>query len=179
MPLVLRYFAYGSNMLPSRLRERVPSARPLGPASLRGYRLTFDKPGQDDSGKCSIAFTGSDADRLWGVLYTLRASEKPLLDAAEGPAYECREMTVRLQRLQVTAFLYEAIAPLPDQWPWHWYRGLVLAGALSQGLPRSSVSPLRAQVSAADPDLRRSLRHQRLLRAERSARRAVAYTARN
>ena len=33
------YFAYGSNMNPDRIRERIPNARVVGRATIRGWRL--------------------------------------------------------------------------------------------------------------------------------------------
>ena len=33
------YFAYGSNMNPERIRQRIPEARPVGRATLRGWRI--------------------------------------------------------------------------------------------------------------------------------------------
>ena len=40
-------FAYGSNMLTSRLRRRCPSAMPLGVATLIGYELRWHKKSKD------------------------------------------------------------------------------------------------------------------------------------
>jgi gamma-glutamylcyclotransferase len=47
-------FAYGSNMLSARLRERVPSARPAGTACLPGFSLRWHKVSVDGSGKCNV-----------------------------------------------------------------------------------------------------------------------------
>jgi gamma-glutamylcyclotransferase len=51
------YFAYGSNMSLSRLRERVPSAEAVGCFSLNGHDLRFHKLSKDGSGKCDAFFT--------------------------------------------------------------------------------------------------------------------------
>lgn len=47
-------FAYGSNMLTARLRERVSSARPVGTACLPGFSLRWHKVSVDRSGKCDV-----------------------------------------------------------------------------------------------------------------------------
>jgi hypothetical protein len=47
------YFAYGSNMSTARLRERMPSCKPLGTATLPGHALRFHKRSTDKSGKCN------------------------------------------------------------------------------------------------------------------------------
>jgi gamma-glutamylcyclotransferase len=44
-------FAYGSNMLTRRLRERAPSARTVGTGVLHGHTLRWHKVGQDSSGQ--------------------------------------------------------------------------------------------------------------------------------
>nr|MDQ2697092.1 gamma-glutamylcyclotransferase [Pseudomonadota bacterium] len=84
MEPLLKYFAYGSNLHPLRLRERVPSATVLGVAELAGWRLRFHKRGQDRSGKCNIIPTGRSGDRVIGVIYAMAAADKDKLDAAEG-----------------------------------------------------------------------------------------------
>lgn len=55
------YFAYGSNTSTARLRERMPSCKPLGIATLPGHALRFHKRSTDKSGRCN-AFT-SESDR--------------------------------------------------------------------------------------------------------------------
>jgi hypothetical protein len=47
------YFAYGSNMSTARLRQRMPSCKPLGTAVLSEHKLRFHKRSTDQSGKCN------------------------------------------------------------------------------------------------------------------------------
>ena len=55
----VRYFAYSSNMLTDRLRERVPSATAIGIGQLAGHSLRWDKRSErDGSGKCDAEATG-------------------------------------------------------------------------------------------------------------------------
>ena len=64
------YFAYGSNMLTARLRERTPSATPIGIGRLTGHVLSWDKRSRaDGSGKCDAEATGHERDVIWGVLF--------------------------------------------------------------------------------------------------------------
>ena len=80
-----RYFAYGSNMLAARLLERIPTARRIGVAQLRGHRLLFDKRGsKDGSGKCHVESSNSPADQVWGVVYELHQQDRTVLDEIEG-----------------------------------------------------------------------------------------------
>jgi len=80
---MLHYFAYGSNLHPLRLGERVPSARLVGTAALPSHRMAWHKRGMDDSGKCFIVPTGMEADRFHGAVYRLDADHKGLLDEFE------------------------------------------------------------------------------------------------
>ena len=75
------YFAYGSNMSSARLRQRVPAARSLGRAQLAGFRLTWNKPARDGSGKANIVL--AEAGSVWGVLYEFSPSDWTPLDDIE------------------------------------------------------------------------------------------------
>ena len=76
------YFAYGSNLSTRRLVARVPSAAAVGRARLRDYAFRLDKPGRDGSAKANLVAEPGAA--VWGVLFSLEASEWPRLDACEG-----------------------------------------------------------------------------------------------
>src|SRR4030081_95179 len=68
----VRYFAYGSNMLTARLRERVPSAAAIGIGKLVAHALRWDKRSwQGGSGKCDAEATSRNDDVVWGVLFEL------------------------------------------------------------------------------------------------------------
>lgn len=80
----LHYLAYGSNLHPLRLQERVPSAVVVGVVKLAGQLLTFSKRGGDGSGKCACFDSGNAADVVYGVLYQMDASGRDVLDKVEG-----------------------------------------------------------------------------------------------
>jgi len=92
------YFAYGSNMLTRRLRNRTPSAVAIGTGFVEGHRLTFDKVSTDGSGKCNIAPTNDPADRVYGVLFSIEIREAPNLDEAEGLGRGYRKSSVQVVR---------------------------------------------------------------------------------
>ena len=161
-------FAYGSNMLSARMRhpDRVPSARPVGVGYVTGHRLTFDKVSRKDgSGKCDAEQTGSVADRVYGVLYSVDKSEKARLDIAEGlnAGYEERSVNVVTVRGEKRAVMYCATSKDPSLKPYHWYKALVLAGAVEHGLPFAYVELLRTVESVQDQDAVRRAEHERLL----------------
>ena len=89
-----RYFAYGSNLKLSRMRERVPSAHAEGAARLAGYRLVWDKRGRDGTGKANLRPHASS--EVWGVVYQLDARAWVSLDAHES-GYERLDVQISLQ----------------------------------------------------------------------------------
>jgi gamma-glutamylcyclotransferase (GGCT)/AIG2-like uncharacterized protein YtfP len=166
----MHLFAYGSNLCSARLRARVPSARPLGVARLRGHALRFHKRGwRDGSGKADAYATRSRGDRVWGVVFRIDPLEKPDLDRVEGlgKGYDQARRTVEgRDGRHWRAWLYRADRSAIDAAavPFRWYRDLVLAGAREHGLPDHYVRGLIATVPARpDPDAARARRHRALL----------------
>ena len=74
-PEPIVYFAYGSNMPTARLRERMPSCKALGIATLPGHALRFHKRSMDKSGKCNAFATGNDGCVI-GVLFSFDPAER-------------------------------------------------------------------------------------------------------
>ncbi len=161
------YFAYGSNMHSRRLRasERAPSAVTIGIGFVQGRRLTFDKVSQDGSGKCDIEFTNNPNDRAYGVLFKILSAEKPKLDKAEGVGNGYKEQNIRVvtSNGESVAITYVATTKDPTLRPYHWYKALVVAGAVEHGLPNAYVEWLRTFESQADPNTKRRAENEALL----------------
>lgn len=139
------YFAYGSNLSMRRMRSRIPSARPLGPALLQGHRLAFHKVGSDGSGKCDAALSGRHQDRLHGALYWFAPRHKATLDEHEGPGYDVRRVVVtRRGGTRHIAYLYSATQIDADLRPFAWYLEHVVRGACEHRLPRRYLAELLA-----------------------------------
>ncbi|MDX1672734.1 MAG: gamma-glutamylcyclotransferase family protein [Balneolaceae bacterium] len=136
----LRYFAYGSNMNTRWFRNRIPSARLIGKAVLPGHSLMWHKHSfRDGSAKCDIVETGQASDEVYGVLYEIDRTEKPILDRIEerGKGYEQKKIKVKPEGGTATsAFTYYAIAKNKRLKPYGWYKNLVLAGAREHNLPK-------------------------------------------
>lgn len=147
-------FAYGSNMLTSRIRARVPSARPLGVATLQSHQLRWHKSSKDGSGKCDVIAGVSPETVVYGVLYEIAQAEKHKLDTAEGLGNGYAERRVELQcdGKPVLATLYYATNIDANLQPYSWYRHLVIAGARQHGLPDDYVKALEAALAIEDPD---------------------------
>lgn len=155
------YFAYGSNMLSARLRERTPSARALGPARLDGHALRWHKAAADGSGKCDIVPDASADAGVWGVLYDIALAEKPLLDAAEtlGIGYTEKHVDVRAAQGEHRARAYVALLTDAAAVPYDWYKALVVGGAREHALDAAYVAALDAAACKPDTDAERAARH--------------------
>jgi gamma-glutamylcyclotransferase (GGCT)/AIG2-like uncharacterized protein YtfP len=161
--VALLNFAYGSNMLSARLRQRVPGARLIGTATLRGHALRWHKVAKDGSGKCDIVAAESGSV-VHGVLYEIPAHEKKILDRFEGLGfgYEEKDVLVQCRTAMLPASAYVATHVDDSILPFTWYRALVIAGAVEHGLPIAYVNELRAIDARLDPDAHRHAQHMAL-----------------
>lgn len=122
-----RYFAYGSNLWPPRLRSRCPSAEVVDTATLDGWVALYDKPSTDGSAKLNIRPDVSGKVR--GVVYEIDDTDREALDAAE-PGYTPIRVMIGEQR--VLTYTYEG-SPFHGP-PYDWYVEMVAAGARHHGL---------------------------------------------
>jgi gamma-glutamylcyclotransferase (GGCT)/AIG2-like uncharacterized protein YtfP len=156
-------FAYGSNMLSARLRQRVPGARLIGAAALSGHVLRWHKVAKDGSGKCDIVLA-EPGSVVHGVLYEIPAHEKQHLDRAEGLGFGYTEKHVLVEcnagMLKATAYVATHVDD--SLLPFTWYRALVIAGAVEHGLPSAYVNGLRAIDARLDADAHRHAQHMAL-----------------
>ena len=74
--MVARYFAYGSNMNPDRVRERGIQFSTALPATLTGVRLAFDKTSEKHPGVGHANMVYDSAGSVEGVLYLLDSGEE-------------------------------------------------------------------------------------------------------
>ncbi len=165
------YFAYGSNMLSVRLRQRTPSAQALGPASLRGHVLKFNKQGRDGSGKGNIEVTGQRSDVVHGVVFRINPSEKYRLDQAESLGYGYAQKRVRVttplgQALE--GLTYYALRIDNTLHPYDWYKAFLMHGALEHDIPKSYRSTLEAVQAIKDPNLNRCQQNLAILNLHRN-----------
>ncbi|KAI1496187.1 hypothetical protein F5X99DRAFT_401121 [Biscogniauxia marginata] len=100
----LLYFAYGSNLSTTQMRERCPASTPIGLAHLaewtwiineRGYAnivQNSNNHGTQDPQDAPAAPPKDSHPGVYGLLYRLDPSDEPSLDACEGVpwAYERR-----------------------------------------------------------------------------------------
>lgn len=166
-PSFFLYFAYGSNLLTRRLRERTPSATRVGTGILPGHELKWHMASEDGSGKCDVVPAADPASRVYGVVYRILTPEKHVLDAAEtvGVGYEQKLAPIDTGDGPMEAWLYYAISRDPAAVPYDWYHAIVVSGAREHGLPASYIEALERARSIPDPDPERARRHFDLVKA--------------
>ena len=133
------YFAYGSNMNPDRIRERIPQARLVGTAYILGWRLKERL--YADIERCP-------SGRVCGVLYLLTQTEILHLDVYEGypRTYGCVELDAMLSpEHKVSAFTYVMTAAARreregQKYP-EAYRLICSAGAQWHGIRDEFIRP--------------------------------------
>jgi len=76
------YFAYGSNMKSSRLRDRIGEVIDHGIVSKQNYRIIFNKQSTDGTGKTNLV-TPAEQTEVIGVLYELTENQLKKLDDIE------------------------------------------------------------------------------------------------
>ncbi len=164
---LLYYFAYGSNLHPVRLLERVTSATLFGVVELYKHRLEFHKKGQDGSSKCNAVRTEGEFDRVYGALYQVEHDHKNDLDRIEGVGSGYRDQQIKLhyQGQEYTCFTYFAQSPSigNNLKPYHWYKQLVVLGAKHLQFPDAYVQSIEQVESVEDPDETRRTTHELLI----------------
>ena len=147
-------FAFGSNMCSARFRDYGVTPEGEGRAAkLPGYRLAFNKPSRDGSGKATL-LPEQDA-WVWGVLYTIADADLETLDRGEGPGYARLPLTVRLADCSTTtAWVYLASRPSndPSLRPYTWYKEFLVAGAREHDLPAEYIANLERIEATQDSD---------------------------
>jgi gamma-glutamylcyclotransferase (GGCT)/AIG2-like uncharacterized protein YtfP len=153
------YFAYGSNMLEQRLKERVKSAEFFSNAWIRGYEVRFRKISIDDSGKADLVQTGNPEDIVHGVVYQFDPADWHALDKHEGatrnnPGYDRVPIRVHTDSgsRDVTTYLAQKERIDESLKPYTWYRDLILCGAEQHGLPEDYRQKIGNNTGIPDPE---------------------------
>ena len=158
------YFAFGSNLLTSRLQRRCPSARVVTRALAPGHRVVFEKLSEDTSGKATLV-TCKGPDLAVGVVYELSKGDVDELDAFEGPGYR------RVDAFPVTCLdtgqglqscTYVAKEMVPGLRPYDWYLAMIVAGLAEHDIDERYAEQLRMTAYDTDPQRLRQTRQNAL-----------------
>ena len=155
------YFAYGSNLLTERLRQR--GLNPTNPR--RAYAddriIEFSKPSMDKSGKATLRLKAGN--RTPGVLFKISKTELKKLDDYEGAGkgydrYGRFPIHLPESNKIVYAVAYLATCPNSNLKPYDWYIALVIAGVIEHGLDDNHLIMLWNEPYLSDPNYRRKER---------------------
>lgn len=157
----MRYAAYGSNLHPVRLKERIPCAEFIGTGFVPDWNLHFHKRSQDGSGKCNIVPGGTG---VYVAVYEITHQGKQQLDAIEGIGigYVDAIIDVPQYRQCCTYLAHESYIDEALQ-PYDWYRDLVLYGCRKHRFPTGYKSRVAQQAATDDPDSDRRISNRELL----------------
>jgi len=165
---MIHYFAYGSNLHPVRLQQRVPSARLLGCVKVSNHRLLFNKQSHDGSGKCHLLKTGVTGRSVYGAIYQMQPQHKESLDQHEGKGngYMDQPIDLHLDGQDLSCFTYLAQDShiVDNIKPYHWYKELVELGARYCQFPDAYIQQIAAIESQPDPSKDRTQAMEILIR---------------
>jgi len=145
------YFAFGSNLSVSQMRERCPGCEPVGPALLRGRELGFAYRSQNFPPGGAADVPESEGAEVWGALYRLTPADLESLDRFEhvgNGGYRRIELEVETAGDTATALAYEVADRLDFEIPpVEEYRRLMIDGSLEHGLPDHWIGHLEDRFS--------------------------------
>ena len=147
------YFAYGSNLDKDQMVDRCESAKYIGNACLKGYRLDFTR--FSDTRGCAVAdVVEEDGSEVWGVIYEISEEDCNELDECEGyrlgrakkeNAYNREIIEVfencDLDKPKKVSIYIANQEPNPGR-PSKEYLGLILGGARYYDFPESYIEML-------------------------------------
>ncbi|MEH6471615.1 MAG: hypothetical protein V7752_10205 [Halopseudomonas sp.] len=162
------YLAYGSNLHPYRLQQRIASSKLIARIEIPNHRICFHKRGQDGSGKCDLV-NGEYNDRCFGALYQMARSDIGELDLIEA-GYQRNNIQLELAGKQCSGFTYQALPELIDDrlQPFDWYHELISLGADHLQINANHRDSLQQCTPLSDPESKRAEQQRRLLQQLRS-----------
>lgn len=158
-------FAYGSNLLYSRIKDRVKSVEYYSTGYVNRFLLKFHKISKDGSGKANCFETGVKSDEVHGVVYKISKNDKKELDRIEGVGngYKSTVLSIHLantETLRCTVYLAEEDHIDDNLKPYLWYWKYVYLGAKENLLPIDYVSTfIEMQEYILDEDIERAERN--------------------
>ena len=163
----LYYLAYGSNLHPLRLVQRVPNATLVGTTHLNGHIVSFSKLSYDGSSKCSLVPAENVNAVAHVAIYAVPVAEKPALDAVEGLGNGYRQtqyqVTVADDTFHVFTYIAASSHIVGDVLPYDWYQSMVVEGARYHNFPADYIRKLESRPSKPDPNSQRRIDSQNIV----------------
>ncbi len=163
-----RYAAYGSNLHPIRLQNRVPSAQLLGATHLDGYELRFHKVGwRDGSGKCNIV---PNEKKVYLAIFEILEVERTTLDELEGVGSGYSTAEIQIDGFGACS-IYVADQGAIDEFvrPMDWYKEMVLLGCAANEFPEFYMRAIETISATEDSNEDRAREQWRIVKELRNA----------
>jgi gamma-glutamylcyclotransferase len=166
------YAAYGSNLHPTRLAQRIHSARQIGTGFVPGWSLSCYKRSKDGSAKFNIVAGGNG---VYVAVFDINADDKMNLDEIEGVGSGYRTVDLSVPQIGDCA-TYVAEDSYVDESlrPYEWYKKLTTLGARAQCFPDAYVRLIDQIPAGQDPDKARHATNWRIVEAIESSSRPDA-----
>ncbi len=150
------YFAYGSNLLLSQIRERLknPNLEPCFVAYSDNKKLFFPRETRNQKGGVA-SYTESQGHKLWGAVFDLTHEEITKLDIFEGykdEGYKEREKNNSYNRIKITVTKIDGSKENTETYiateqgiflPSQYYIDKILRGGEECGLPKYYIEELK------------------------------------
>jgi len=143
------YFAYGFNLNLMQMRQKCSRARVAGIARLPGYKLGFYEHTVVWDGAMETLIPDGQS-QVWGVLYSLNASEWEELDSYEdarvdgsGAYFHFPVEVIDVDRSAKQAMVFLKARLGKPELPSTEYMAVLLQGAQDQGLPAEYIAQLQ------------------------------------
>ncbi|MDX2272225.1 MAG: gamma-glutamylcyclotransferase family protein [Cyanobacteriota bacterium] len=139
--MTILYFAYGSNMMSSRLAQRTIAAKVIGRAVLYDWGVKFSKKSRDGSGKANLFYKPGLV--TWGSLYEIGIDEISKLDRIEKGYARTRVKVTKDNGEIAEAETYISDSLVDNPVAFDSYKQMVILGAIEHGLPTEYIQYLQ------------------------------------
>lgn len=143
------YFAYGSNLNLTQMKQRCSNPKVLGIARLPGYRVEFYGYSDIWDGAQEAVIIDPESE-VWGVVYELQFSDWDQLDMYEdvrlngtGAYFHYPVDVIDTQQGIIDAIMYKKNILGEGQPPSAEYLDFIIQGATEQGLPAEYIAILQ------------------------------------
>lgn len=154
---MINYFAYGSNLDETQMRERCPGSILVGKFVLKDYQLAFTTFSKRRECGCAD-IVKSPGDEVWGLVYRFTTDDLVRMDKAEGHPQKYRRFTTSVENSageKVAAETYEVVEKSFDTLaPSQEYLQILMDAAKKYNFPEKYRSELLRFLSLDKEDLR-------------------------
>ena len=157
------YAAYGSNLHPTRLAQRIHSARQIGTGFVPGWYLNCHKRSKDGSAKFNIVAGGHG---VYVAVFEISVGDKIKLDDIEGVGRGYHTVNLPVPQIgNCTTYVAEDSYVDESLRPYEWYKKLTTLGARAQYFPDAYLQLIDGIPAYEDPDKARHATNWRIVEA--------------